>query len=964
MILKSSRAFAPLLAAVFALLTVSLKADWPQQKSDLKPEGKAVYGTLENGLRYVIFPNKVPMPGRASMRLYMNAGSLMEEDDQQGLAHFLEHMAFEGSSHVPNGELQKILQRHGFAFGADINAHTFTGDTVYELAAPKSDADSLDTTLFLLREVAENLTLAPGDVDHERGVILSELRTRDTPAVRLALKLRQVEAPGLLAADRLDIGGSPAIIGAATAADLRRFYDAWYRPELATLVVVGDFDVDAMEAKVRTEFGGWQARASAPAEPEWGQYKPAGERTLDFTDPGLTEGMMVTWVGPGDPRPDTTARETDNWEDRFLVYFFNKRVESRLLTPDTALLSASLGVSSDIHGIHELRLEIKPRPGQAKAAFEEAVGMLQSLRVNGLTQGEIDQFRTIIPTLQHQTTVQWQTESTASRTESFIRAFRGDAVNKDPAGGAATLETAQPHLMSPTEMAARTKSWFDADGPVFVRVTPGATDFDAAAMKADYDRLATQTAAAYTDTERKPWPYPVGSRDPIQPVTQSTDADFGYTHYVWPNGVVLNFKHTSFTAAQILINIDFPGGQTLFGPHPAVPPSLAQDILVRDGGLGKITYPDLQKTLQHFYWSVNYSLQPSATLLHGEARLGALPIELQVLQAYATDPALSTAAFDRLRAIAPELMTTMASTPHGAYTKAISHIFYNDDPRFDFSALSHMDTADLAAVQTMIRQSLGTGPITINMVGDIPEANAVKAVGMTFAALPARDAQAPAQAVPVDLTIHDHDITLHHEGPANQSLDVLRWVTPDCHDIRTVRELDVMAAIIRNRLFDTLREKDGADYSPGASEDCSYIYKGMGSFSILSTVKAGDDAVFRKATKVILDDLRDHPPSADEMTRATQPILAALDNEANSNTYWLSLMTNLDTLPGYRENALHKRADYQSITAEDIRQLARTWLRDDNMVHVRVLPDPAHAAPATAPVAPRATPAPDAAASH
>ncbi len=933
---------------------------FPQDHSEFKPDAQTRYGRLPNGMTYILRHNVTP-PGTTVVYLRIAAGSMMETPQQRGLAHFLEHMAFEGSSHVPNGELQKILQRHGFDFGADINANTFTGDTVYKLTAPKSDDDNLNTTLFLLREVAENLTIAQGDVDRERGVIQSELRLRDTPEFRSLLKVRHVEAPGLLEADRLNIGGSPDIIAAATAADIRRFYDTWYRPELATLILVGDFDVDAMQAKVRAEFGGWQARTPAPVEPDWGHFAPAGERTLDYIDPGLPDVMMINWIAPGETRPDTPARETDNWQDKFLVNLFNIRLRARTLSPDTALLAAELGLSSNNHGITEIRLTIKPRPGKTKAAFEEALGMLETFRGGGVTQAEVDQFRTVLPALEHQFQSQAQTETSQARVEGQLAALRADVVVKDPAGEIATVEAAQPHLMSPADMDARLKSWFDRDGPVQVHLASAPSDFDARAMQADYDRIAPQTAAVYTDSERKPWPYDITVKDPIQPAEHTTDADFGFSRYVWPNGVVLNFKHTDFTASQILIDIDLPGGRMLFGPHPLVSPAIAQDLLLREGGLGKITYPDMQKTLQRFYWNVGYSLDPSATVLRGEARLGELPIELQVLMAYDTDPALSAVAFDRLRAATPELMKTMAASPSGALALATSHIYYNDDPRFDITALAHLDTLDYSAVQSMIRQSLGTGPITINIVGDVPEANAVKAVGLIFAPLPPRPAvpAPPAGADQVDLSIHDHDVTLHHQGPANQTLDELRWTTADCHDIRAVRGLEVMAQIVRDRLYDTLRERDGADYAPNTRVDCSYVYKGYGAFTISSTVKPGDDAVFRKAVKRIVDDLGNHPPSDDEMVRATKPILASLDNEANNNGYWLSLLNSLDTLPGYRANMLSRHADYQSITAADISRLARTWLREDNLIHVRVLPDPASAVPpAAVPAAPASTAAP------
>ena len=154
---------------------------WGQSYSDLKPEADVRFGQLPNGVRYAVMRNATP-GGQASLRLRIGAGSLQEHDDQQGLAHFLEHMAFRGSTHVPENELVKILQRHGLAFGPDTNAFTSFDQTVYELDLPETDPDTLDTGLMLLRETASELTLSQSAMDAERGVILSEERLRDSPA--------------------------------------------------------------------------------------------------------------------------------------------------------------------------------------------------------------------------------------------------------------------------------------------------------------------------------------------------------------------------------------------------------------------------------------------------------------------------------------------------------------------------------------------------------------------------------------------------------------------------------------------------------------------------------------------------------------------------------------------------------------------------------------------------------------
>ena len=240
---------------------------WPQAVSDVAPDPRVRFGVLPNGLRYAIQKNATP-PGQAALRLWFDAGSLDETDEQQGLAHFLEHMAFNGSKNVPEGEMIKILERHGLSFGADTNASTNFSETTYQLDLPKTDDDTVDSSLMLLREAAGELTIAPDAVDRERGVVLSEERTRDSPGYRVFVNTFGFQLQGQRPPQRLPIGKTE-ILKTAPAQRIRDFYQAWYRPENAVVVAVGDFDVDAMEAKIKARFGDWKAVGPAGVKPTW-----------------------------------------------------------------------------------------------------------------------------------------------------------------------------------------------------------------------------------------------------------------------------------------------------------------------------------------------------------------------------------------------------------------------------------------------------------------------------------------------------------------------------------------------------------------------------------------------------------------------------------------------------------------------------------------------------------------------
>ena len=299
----------PLLMAIPAAAQVPLKRPgvWAHSYSDRAPDPGIRFGLLPNGLRYAVMHNATPT-GQLSLRLYIGSGSMAEDDDQQGLAHYLEHMAFRGSTHVPDGEMMRVLQRHGLAFGADTNASTGQTATIYQFDFPRVDRDSIDTGLGFLREIASELTLSQASMDSERGVILSEERLRDSPGYRAVKAQYGFDLEGQRAPSRWPIG-KVDVIQHAQAPRLRAYYEAHYRPDNAVLVAVGDIDAAAIEAQIKARFGNWQAKAPAGPTLDLGRVKQRDEQVRAYVEPGAPERTLVTWARGYDNRADTNERE-------------------------------------------------------------------------------------------------------------------------------------------------------------------------------------------------------------------------------------------------------------------------------------------------------------------------------------------------------------------------------------------------------------------------------------------------------------------------------------------------------------------------------------------------------------------------------------------------------------------------------------------------------------------------------
>jgi len=258
---------------LFCALVLRAALPFPQDGSDLKPEATAQFGTLPNGIRYVIFPNHEPR-NRASLRLLVLSGSLQEKDDQQGLAHFLEHMAFNGSAHFAPGTLVEVFQRLGMSFGGDTNAYTSFDHTAYKIELPNTQPATIAEGLQVFSDMAGRLLLRPDMITKERPIILSEKRDRDSIDYREFVAGFQFILPDARLPKRLPIGLQPVIEQAAR----DRFvdlYNTWYRPERMAVVVVGEVDPAAVARQITAAFGGLTDRAPPPPVVDMGTVTAA-----------------------------------------------------------------------------------------------------------------------------------------------------------------------------------------------------------------------------------------------------------------------------------------------------------------------------------------------------------------------------------------------------------------------------------------------------------------------------------------------------------------------------------------------------------------------------------------------------------------------------------------------------------------------------------------------------------------
>src|SRR5688572_26287215 len=365
---------------------------FPQEESDLKPDPAARFGKLENGVRYVVRTNREPRD-RASLRLLVFAGSLHEKEDQRGLAHFLEHMAFNGSKHYPPGALIEFFQRMGMSFGADVNANTSFDRTIYQLELAHADHATLVEGMRVFSDYASGLLLSEDQIDQERGVILSEKRARDSAGYREFVAQFEAMLGTTLLPKRLAIG-VPEVISKAKRERFLDFWNTWYRPENMVVVAVGDWKDEAgVEKIVREHLGNLRARAPPRPKPALGKLpKFDGVRPIFHAEPEApATNISIASITPHAHQPDTAARRKDLLRRHVALAMLNRRFSILGKQENAPFTSAWASVSEQFDFLRDSRVQLVCKSEQWPNALTRGEQELRRAIEHGFTAGELSE---------------------------------------------------------------------------------------------------------------------------------------------------------------------------------------------------------------------------------------------------------------------------------------------------------------------------------------------------------------------------------------------------------------------------------------------------------------------------------------------------------------------------------------------------------------------------------------------
>lgn len=928
LLLLAAASLAVLTAAAPALAQVQPSDPWAQAASDIPADSNVRFGVLSNGMQYAILRNATP-PGQASFRLRIDAGSLMENENQLGLAHFMEHMAFNGTTNIPENDLLRILERRGLAFGADTNAYTSFDETVYMLELPNAADGTVDDSLRIMREQVSEALMAADAVDDERNVIVGEERLRNTPGLRSIKAQLGLFAPGQRISNRLPIGDLD-IIRTAPRERFVEFYQGYYRPERATFIAVGDFDVDQLETKVRAAFESWRPTGPAGPEPDLGTVAPRGPETRILIEPGVQSSIELGYIRAPDRDPDSVAERRENLIRRIGVAVLNRRLGEMSRADNPPFINASGGEAELADSFTAASVSARFNPGEWKRALEAIEQEQRRLIQFGVSDAELQREITEGRAGLENAVAGAATRRTPNLAGGLVNAVNSRTVFNTPRTSLDLFNAAVDGLTA-AQVNQVLPTIFQGEGPLALVVTPVEIEGGEAAVTAalEASRLAPVSApAAQAQLE---WPYAAFGAPGVVESRRELEA-VGATVVTFANGVRLTVKPTNFRDEQILVSVRTGLGE-LGMPADRIDAQGLAPLVFTAGGLGQLSADDLSRVLNGRIYSAGFAIDGDSHVLSGATRPEDLQLQTQVLAAYLTDPGLRPAPFQQIKTFFPQIIAQQMATPGGAFGLQASELLAGGDKREALPTAAEIAAMTNDDLRASVTRGLSTGPIDVVMVGDLTVEDAIASIAPTFGALPARgpDATPPAgsdqRRFPAATAT---PVRLFHTGPAEQALAYIAWPTTDAVSDRTeARRISIMSEVLKLRVLEEIRERQALAYSPGVSAAASDAFAGYGSVSIRAEIAADKEAAFFAAVEEIVARLRDEPPGEDELNRARLPVIESLRRSQAGNEYWLTQLGEVAQRPDDIEQILTHISDLEAITPADIQALARRYLKSD-----------------------------------
>ena len=901
---------------------------WEHERSDVPVDPRIRFGALDNGLRWAFAANPEPKE-RVYLRLHVDVGSLAEEEHELGLAHFLEHMAFNGSRNFPAGTLIEWFQRHGMSFGADTNAHTSFSETVYKLDLPNADPETIREGLKVLRDFADGLLLAAEEIEREKGVIDGEERERDSAAWRLQLKELDVFFGGTRLAERLPIGKRD-VRARFTAEGVRAFYEKWYRPDAMTLVAVGDLGTLDPAPLFAEAFADMQTPATPlPAEPALGR-PTRFDHVLAIHEPEIPSlSLSIQKLVPWEEEPFVVAEWLEDLPLQYARSMLNLRFSELAKEEATPFLGAGVGSAAALEVLDGETLTLASAPEKWEAALAAAEQELRKALEFGFRQAELDEVRADALRGLDEALEREKTAHSNGILEELLTAAESEYVPTDAATTRAILRPAIEALTLEQCQAAFRAAW--SAGTLSLSATGNLDLGPEAEAKLRAAYAASTAVPVEAEAEEATLAFAYASDPALAgPIAERTHVeDLDFTSVRFANGVVLNVKRTDFKERQILFGAHLGEGKLTLPPERNVVNFVAGQVFGA-AGLAAHSDDDLRRLTAGKVVGLNFSASEDSFLFGGATTREDLLFQLELLCAQLEAPGWRADGLVQFRRGLPLLYEGLAHQHQGPLVQHFMPAVFGGDPRQSFPAQAEVEAVGMDDVRAWLAPELAEGALEVAFVGDLDVEETIALAARTLGRLPARRdwrALDERRNMPAPLPGLRQTHTIETQVP--KSLVLIAFPVPDGLDTRTRRCLTLLGNVVNDRLRLEVREKLGAAYSPGAGTQLSSVYPGVGLLMIQAMADPDKVDTLVEACLGVARSLAEQGVTEEEVARLKEPLLKQRRDAKRQNGFWLGVLVEATRKPHNLDDFRSADAFYEGHTAADLTPFAREYLQPE-----------------------------------
>jgi zinc protease len=898
------------------------------------------YGKLKNGLTYYIRHNEKPKE-RADFYIAQNVGAILEEDAQNGLAHFLEHMCFNGTKNFPDKSLLNYFQQIGVKFGQNINAYTSVDETVYNLSdiPTKTREGIIDTALLVLHDWSCAVSLENEEIDKERGVIREEWRTGQTAERRVMQARNEVMMAGSKYAKRTVIGDT-SVINNFKYSDLKAYYKKWYRPDLQAILVVGDVDVDQIEKKIIALFSDIPLSENR-AERIWFEV-PDNKKPIVgvFTDPEMPSYQMLAFWKRS-VIPDSIKLSTKGYIlsliNRLITNMSMERFSDITQETNTPFISAASAVTGLARTADAYMFQCAPVQGKEDEARIRMLKEIETIRRYGFTESELQRAKTNFLSQMDKTFKEKNQQQNSSLINEYIRHF----TEAEPIPGIAweyDLTRAILPTIQLSSVNSLVSTYLPDENMVFTIAGPRAHSLTYPSnedLLKEIEAIKTAEIKPYKDSEQnKPLIDSLPQSGQIK--KKKFNKTFGTQEWMLSNGIKIVIKPTKFKDDEIRMAAWSEGGTSLYPTNEQMSASIATD-LISYSGLGAFKATELQKLLTGKLVSVSLGIGTYDEKINGTSAVKDIETMLQLTHLYFTNIRKDENAYQLMMDQIWTYLVNTDNNPQKAYSDSVSLITYGYHPNVLVLNKESIRKIDMEMAYRIYKERFqNPADFTFVFVGNMDVNTFAPLIEKYLGSL--KTNKTKEKWMDQDIRIQPGFIKkdIVKELQVKKTTNNIRYSMILPYNMKSIVQLNTLSEILKLRYTETLREKEGATYGVSVSASLTKRPIEQGSISIRFDT---DPELSAKTLKMIgdeIDSIAKSGPTLTDLSKVKLNTIKQLKENEAENGWWLSIITH------FQRDQINYLKDYQKeveqLDVQSIQNLAKELIKQGNCIQILLQP--------------------------